>query len=86
MMEEMFLWSARCSANTTNATGIYATAMVPMYAPMLLPSAGVRLPLKICRKVKLGYHSMELKGEKSMIFSASTSNARPNTVKIAASR
>ena len=29
MMEEMFLWSAMCSAKTTNATGMYATATVP---------------------------------------------------------
>ena len=49
-------------------------------------SAGVRLPLKICRKVKLGYHSMELNSEKSMIFSASTLPAMPMIVKIAASR
>ena len=28
IMEERFLWSAMCSANTTNATGTYATAMV----------------------------------------------------------
>ena len=26
---DKFLWSAICSANTTNATGIYATAIVP---------------------------------------------------------
>jgi hypothetical protein len=30
MMEERFLWSAMCSAKTTNATGTYATAMVAM--------------------------------------------------------
>ena len=28
IMEEIFLWSAICSANTTNATGIYAKAIV----------------------------------------------------------
>ena len=29
MIEEMFLWSATCSANTTNATGTYAANNVP---------------------------------------------------------
>ena len=37
MMEERFLWSAMCSAKTTNATGTYATAIVPMYAPTPSP-------------------------------------------------
>ena len=31
MTEERFLWSAMCSANTTNATGMYATATVAIY-------------------------------------------------------
>ena len=33
MMEEMFLWSAICSAKTTNATGTYAAKIVPTYVP-----------------------------------------------------
>ena len=39
MIEEMFLWSAICSAKTTNATGAYATAIVPIYAPLSSPKA-----------------------------------------------
>ena len=49
MMEEMFLWSAICSANTTNATGTYATAIVPRYAG--LNSAK---PPRAVRKVNSG--------------------------------
>ena len=66
MMEEMFLWSAICSANTTNATGMYATAIVPIYAP-ILPPAGSSSPPNISRKVNPGSHSIDWNTVKSMM-------------------
>ena len=35
IMEEIFLWSAMCSANTTNATGTYAAKTVPIYPGLI---------------------------------------------------
>ena len=51
MIEEMFLWSAMCSAKTTKATGMYAIAIDATYEP----SSSEKPPFLIASKeVNLG--------------------------------
>ena len=81
MIEERFLWSAMCSANTTKATGTYATAMFPTYAQLssLKPSNALR-------KENFGIHSILAKALKLMITRSALPVALPIRVKIVATR
>ena len=79
--DERFLWSAICSANTTNATGTYATATVRIY----FPSTALK-PFAAARNEKSGTAKSFIpeNTEKSITLKASLPVLIPITVKIAA--
>ena len=86
MIDEMFLWSAMCSANTTKATGTYAIAIDAMYEP----SSSEKPPFFIASKdVNLGTAKIvagviALKASKLMIWREVSFVLIPITVKTAA--
>ena len=81
MIEDRFLWSAICSANTTNATGMYATATVPKYDQLKSLN-----PLNALINVKLGTQLISLNTEKLITIKFAFSVKWPITVKIVATR